>query len=98
MSVIIVVQQYMNAGGIARLPKIFREHRALAAGFKGFVSLRLMTPLDEREEGQISLIVEFSSEKTLMKWRNSPEHARVAELYQAYRTKPPTPVFYRVEE
>jgi heme-degrading monooxygenase HmoA len=98
MSAVIIVQQYFTPECVDEAPEIFRAHRRLAAGFEGFIALRLLRPLSDAEDGQVTLLLEFRDEPTLTAWRESAEHASVAEMYGRFRRKPPVAHFYRAEQ
>ncbi|HEU0009141.1 MAG TPA: hypothetical protein VFT34_04915 [Verrucomicrobiae bacterium] len=96
MSALVRVRQFFSDEGLKSFPALFAEHRRLASGFAGFISLEQSVAGEPGRKHEIEVTLEFESEALLKQWRSSAQHEQIATGYRRYWTREPEIVRYSV--
>jgi heme-degrading monooxygenase HmoA len=85
--IIVYVKHYLNENGMRFFDKQwFPEVDGLIRQQKGFILIEAQPDLHDFE--CVNITVKFENKKTLNAWGATPDHGRVINQLEPYRTKP----------
>jgi antibiotic biosynthesis monooxygenase (ABM) superfamily enzyme len=93
MNATVRVRHFLHPEGLREFPRVLAMHRRLASAFPGFVALRHSPPLPVGGGAEAEVTIEFESQRRLMDWRASSQHAAVAAAYRELWSREPEVTF-----
>jgi heme-degrading monooxygenase HmoA len=93
MFIVIISFPPIKAGKDAEFQEWFASSNQAFANFKGFISRKLLKPL---EEGNYAAIVEFENQAAFQAMHGSSIHDKAGEQARLLFDGKPTPKFYEV--
>ncbi|MDQ7827090.1 MAG: antibiotic biosynthesis monooxygenase [Candidatus Eremiobacteraeota bacterium] len=93
MYIVIISFPPIQEGKDAEFQQWFASSNQAFAGFEGFISRKLLRPL---EGGSYAAIVEFENQASFQAMHTSALHAKESEKVQPMFDGKPTPRFYEV--
>jgi len=93
MFVVIISFPPIKAGKEAEFLQWFASTNQTFSKYKGFVSRRLLKPL---EGGNFTAVVEFENQASFQAMHSSPAHDKAGEQVIPFFNGTPTPIFYDV--
>ena len=93
MFVVVIAFPPIKAGKDAEFRKWFRASNQVFASFNGFISRKLLRPVDG---GNYAAIVEFADQAAFQAMHSSPAHEQAGAQVKPLFDGKPTPKFYEV--
>jgi heme-degrading monooxygenase HmoA len=93
MFIVIISFPPIKNGKVAEFEEWFRSSNEAFSGFEGFISRKLLKPL---EGGNYAAVVEFQSKAAFQTMHSSPIHNKAGEKVRPLFDGKPTPTFYEV--